>query len=172
MAFDSHYRGHGPAQIFSFAGMIATEGSAGAACGGLARAASHEQVIEQMAEWGFHVTAVSAHSEVVLALEVLEQIAAGSPEVDRSEIIDLMPGQVGPYAAGQVFALTGRSPRSERVYAGFAIAPSSDRLAHELAAANFHVLSTSSLDEVRQLAADMAAAEQDEEILDLMAEAA
>ena len=159
------------AQIYSFAGYIAgREGSERAAVRtGLARACSHNQVIEQMGQWGFRVTAVSALPEMRQALEVLESIAAGHDDVGPSDYVSFLDTPA-PYPAEKVFMLGGRPSESGTSMAGFAVAADAAALEQSLAAVQFSVDSSTSLAELRLLIQEMAGIQEgDEGVIDLIA---
>lgn len=158
-------------QVYTFAGFV--EGDADLADPatirtGLARAISHDQVVRQMAEWGFKVTAISALTEVRETLAVLEAIAAGTAEVDPSDYLDFLDA-TAPHSPAQVFAMSGFHAGAGPVFAGFALAPSAERLTVEMARLKFQVQTCASLADLRQLAREMSTAREDDEgVIDLV----
>lgn len=161
-------------QVFTFAGFISSElgMKEGPVRTGLALAASHAQVIEQMEEWGFRVTAVSALNEVRTALAVLESIAAGRGDVEEGDYVNFL-GSRPPYAPSQVFSLSGQHSNSPAVFAGFAVAKEPAQLTEEMARLQFNVQSSTSLAELRELVAEMESVQEgDENVIDLMGLAA
>src|SRR5262245_12027057 len=123
--FDARASDHVEPQVFTFAGYIGADTTSSPSeldlRSGLALARSHDQVIRQMAEWGFQVTAVSALSEVRETLQVLEAIAAGSPEIEQGDYINFLGDAAGaPFDPRHVFTLNGTYAGTDRVFAGFA----------------------------------------------------
>lgn len=158
-------------QIYTFAGHVigAGECDGSGAQTGLARALSHDQVIDQMAQWGFRVTAISALQEVHATLGVLEAIAIGSEDVHASEYVNLLDRQP-PYREDQVFALSGRHPDSPAVFAGFAVAGEATTLVEELVNLKFEVTNALSLADLRAVVSEMLAAQAgaEEGLIDLI----
>lgn len=159
------------AQVYTFAGYIAGEdhpGVPGSVRTGLARARSHGHIVQQMAQWGFQVIAVSALQEVCDAVAALEAIARGDPNTDPADYIHLFGEREPPFNPEHVFALSGQYLGKSTTFAGFAVAADASRLVGEMAQLQFQVQACSSLAELRQTLAEMSAAhEGDENIIDL-----
>ncbi|KAF1702960.1 hypothetical protein [Pseudoxanthomonas kaohsiungensis] len=154
-------------EIYTFSGSIQGQGS-GAKRRGFARAASHQQVIETMAGWGFAVQAVSGAAELRESIEVMELIAARSDEVPASDFINLLTGREGPYRPDEVFAISGRGVGQSSVLGGYVVAAHEDELVAALLNLGFEVQAHLSLQQAAAVLAEMDGLEPgDEGLVDL-----
>lgn len=171
MTFDARRSDLSETGVYTFAGHIVERGGGGDAAAertGLAIALSHDQVIAQMAEWGFRVTAVSALHEVRSTLAVLEAIAAGADDVEPADFLNFLVCHP-PYAADQVFSFGGQRTGTATFLAGFAVARDLAALTDEMSKVGFQLQTSSSLAELRELADEMASVQEgDENAIDLV----
>jgi len=142
-------------EVFSFCGHVDGESTAELKTG-LLIADSPDQAVESMRECGFVIKAISSLVEVRQMVEVLEKIATKHPDVEPSEVIDMIEDGAAAVPENNVFCFSGHVANSAGgLKSGFIIASDEAFLADFLGGLGFVVESATSLSELRRALAEM-----------------
>ncbi len=140
-------------QVFMFCGHVEGHDTINLKSGYIV-ADNPESAIQEMHDYGFLITAISSLAEVRSTIQILEMIATKHPEVEKSEYLDLYPGNPEKYPEDKVFTFVGSYAGNDVVYKmGFVVASGIDFATEFLRSHQFEINSYTSLQSLREVEA-------------------